>query len=283
MSKRVLASPEEARLSVQDAAEALGRGDDTAPPADAATAEGPDGDQNNTPNGPPEGWDDEAAAKFADLPPEVQAQIHAHEDGRNQAASDAVGQVLSLKAEMDGVLPQALDAFAQRWDGVDWDAWAAKDPQGALQARLAFEKQHDALQQMSAVHEQAEMLHHHRHVTTETAKLKSLAPDLADPLQGSARKQAVAQFLLDQGAHPHQLSRITAAEAALAYDALRWRQAQARLAARPRAAAPSSPTVKPTASAPETSPRQRQAQSALQRLAQSGSLEDAVAYLKSRG
>jgi hypothetical protein len=94
----------------------------------------------------------------------------------------------------------------------------------------------------------------------------------------------VGLFLLEAGADPKALKTISALEASLAYDALRWRQAQRTLAAKPKPSAqPAKAPVKPAAAAPVRSSEQRHVQQLEQRFARTGSREDAAALLIAKG
>lgn len=243
---------------------------------------------------PPHSWDAEAKARFKELPADVQELISEREGERDRAVGRAMqeaaearkraeveaGEALQMTQALDEIVPQAAQVFASKWDGIDWQGWAASDPEACLRARTEFEAEQAHLQHIGAVQQQAEAVQHARYVAREEQRLKVTAPDLADPKAGPARRQALASFLLGLGATEHQLAGMSAEEAGLAYDALRWRQAQAGLSSRgePRVTR----TVRPTAAPAEASSR-RQANAALSKLARTGSVDDAVAYLRQRG
>jgi hypothetical protein len=80
---------------------------------------------------------------------------------------------------------------------------------------------------------------------------------------------------------------MSAKEAAIAYDAMRWREAQAMAKATSKPAAPrkeariTAASVRPTASQPPRTP-QSKADDAMRRLTKTGRIDDAVAYLNAR-
>jgi len=124
----------------------------------------------------------------------------------------------------------------------------------------------------------------HRHfVKSESENLRTEAPDLIDPKDGRARMSALSSFLVGQGFPPERLALMSAREAAIAYDAMRWREAQARARAQPQAKPAPAPrvTVKPTAAQGPRSTTTR-ADDAMRRLAKTGRIDDAVAFLNAR-
>ena len=242
------------------------------PDVDEAPEE-PDGDPPQI--APPHSWDAAAKARFRELPADVQELIAEREDAAEQviqAAADArdraegeASEAEQMTQALDHLLPQAAQTFAGKWDGVDWAAWAQADPQAAFQGRMAFEAEQAQLHQLAEAQAQARAVSHRQFVAGEAARLKAVAPELADPKAGPARRQAVARFLTDLGATQDQLSDLTAEEAALAYDALQWRQARAGLTGYARGEAGQTNaeadhrTVRPSAGqAPRTSQARRQ-------------------------
>jgi hypothetical protein len=294
-------------LSVDEAAELLAAG----PSHDRARAEASDADERSEATGddaddddeaplravtikPPHSWDAEAKARFQELPEDVQELISERESERDRATSRAMqdaaearkraesdaAEASAMTDALDQLIPQAAQAFAGKWGEVDWQAWAAEDPQAALEGRLAFEAEQAEMERLQFVQQQAEVLSHHRYVAREAERLKDLAPELADPKAGPGRRQALGRYLMGLGVSEQQLSQLSAVEAAVAYDAMRWREAQAGLAkgetpARAR-------TVRPSGAVAERS-GPRGAKEALARLSRSGSVDDAVAYLRQRG
>jgi len=268
--------------------------------ADEATAdldapdEAEDDDADGGPVKPPHSWDADAREVFAKLPPEAQEIIAGREAERDRAVSLAQQEAAEARrgaqaaAEAAPYLEEALQRAAQlfqsQYDGVDWLAWAAQDPEGAQAARQDYERQAGALEQMEDARQTAEALHYQSFLAQEAAALPKLAPELTDPREGPARKAKLGGFLLEQGFSPGRIAHASAADLAIAYDAMRWREARAGL--KPPSShetAAEHRTVRPTAAQAPRSTQARRTSDALARLSRSGSVDDAVAYLKSRG
>lgn len=244
----------------------------------------------------PKYWSHEAKAKFAALDPELQAVVLSQEGPREEAAAKAktqaaeaiaaaqqeVAGVQKLAEQLSSFLPEAVKVFKDKWEEVDWEAYAAEDPTAAFQARLKFETEQKHLQSLAAATQEAERQAHQAFLKAESAKLPEIAPDLADPVEGPARRTEVAKFLLTQGVAPEQLQTISAVEMGLAYDAMRYRAAKQGLAAAPKPKpAPTKPVIAKAPAAVATSST-RPADQARHRFAQTRSIDDAVAVLLSR-
>ncbi len=235
---------------------------------------------------PPESWDEAAQARFRDLPADIQALIAEREGERERATGQAMqeaAEAMQMAEALDHLLPQAAQTFAGKWDQVDWAAWAQADPQAAFHGRMQFEAEQAELHQLVAAQAQAQAVSHRHFVAGEAARLKAIAPELADPKAGPQRRQAVASFLVDLGATDDQLANLTAEEASLAYDALQWRQARRGLAPDRGGEAGALRTLRPSAAQAPRSSQERRSADALARLTKSGSIDDAVAFLRSRG
>jgi len=216
---------------------------------------------------PPKFWDAKAKKRFGALPRDVQEIILHKEDERNAATARALQETAEkrkaaeehgaklgqLLTGLDLVLNEAAEAFRGRWHQVDWNRLAG---QVGAEKALALRNQHDMemrrIQQIKAAKDASESLSLRHHVAQEEAKLASHAPELADPKLGGLRKAALAQYLAALGMPADRLTRLTALEAAIAYDAMKWRngqsQAQALAKAKPTAQARRTP-AKPTAAA----------------------------------
>lgn len=219
---------------------------------------------------PPRFWDAEAKKRFGELPRDLQELVLSKETERDRATAKSIeeaalkrkaadgeaSRIAQLNGVLDKLLPQAVETFKSRWQGVDWNA--VVDQYGADQAlklRNDFEREQGVVQQLQAAKNEAEQVEYVKFVEAENAKLPELVPDLVDPKLGSGRKAELGKFLIDSGIPAENLKHITAVQTSIAYDAMRWRQAQAK--ARDLAAAPQvqvtkpvatpKPTVKPTA------------------------------------
>jgi len=252
---------------------------------------------------PPRWWNKDAKARFAALSPELQAVVFAQEENRErvvQKAKQDAAQARQLAeahtAEMsqrlallDRLAPDAAQLFAGRWANVDWSR--LPDQVGAEEAfklKAQYEKERDTLGALHAMQQAASEENFRNFVATESEKLKSVAPDLTDETHGTSRKQELGRFLLAQGFAPDRIQYMSADEAAIAYDAMRWRQAQSKAQAlaqkqsRQQPAQAARPPVKPTAAAARTS-QSRSADDAARRLKATGRIDDAIALLNARG
>lgn len=247
----------------------------------------------------PRSWGADDKAVFATLSPEAQAIVLAREEDRDRATSKAVteaGQartqaqqeaaaISNLRVQMDAFLPQALQTFASRWEGIDWAAEAQRDPVAAFQAKAQFESEQAQINQLQAAQQQAQAVEHQNHVRTVAAELQTIAPDLSDPKEGPARVSALSKFLTsDLGYTPDTLKWATANDLSVAYDAMRYRQLQAKAkqALTRTPSAPSKP-VKPAGAGDRAAPEQRDARAIRNRFAQTGKHDDAIALIIAQG
>lgn len=246
----------------------------------------------------PASWAAEDQAVWDGVPAEAKAVIMARETERDrttqravQEASEArktaeasVQDVTGIKAALEQVLPRAQQMLQGKWGGMTQARWvelARENPAQYTALKAEYDSEIATLNEMQATQQQAHQVAFQSFVQTEAAKLKDLAPDLADPKLGQARKQELATFLLGLGVPNEVIPTLDANTVALAYDGMRFRKAQSGLkqpAIRPVTAR----QVTPTAAAPVSSP-QRATEAAKNRFAQTRSVEDAVAFLNSKG
>jgi len=247
---------------------------------------------------PPKYWSKDAKEAFAKLPADLQAVVLAQEGPREEAAAKAkaeaaekvqradaeVQKVSQLAERLAEFLPQAIQTFASRW-GSDPD-WVAYAQEHGAEAMTFAKAQHDQelqqLQKVAAAKADADDQAHQAFVKAEFVRLAEVAPDLADPQEGKARRSKVTDFLVKQGVDPDSLRNISAAEMSIAYDAMRFREAQAQLKApkplpKPHPA-PAKAAARPGA-AQTQSPTERTAAQVANRFAQTRSFDDAVALL----
>lgn len=289
--------------------------------------EEPESDPDEPVIAAPKSWSAEERAAFAKLPRDLQQVVAGREEERDRATSKALQEaatarqaaereaqeITTRKGGLTALIERAEATFKapsvkDQWASVDWRTWYAESPAEAAVARIEYEEALQAeadakteYERLKAAKAEADELEFQSFKRAEAAKLAEVAPDLVDPEHGNARLEATSKFLLELGFEPEALRGISAIEAAVAYDAYRWRQAQAKARAtattpprKPNAPAQPKPTppaaaerrpaaIRPSAPSNAPPPRQRQATAALERLKQSGSIDDAVAYLKSKG
>lgn len=220
-----------------DGAETRTDGEDEAEEADQAE----DDESEPAPLKPPKFWDAEAKKRFGELPQDVQEIIVAKEDERNIATARALQEAAekrkALDAEgvrlgqlmngLDHLVPKAVAAFQHRWQNVDWNRMVSQHgPDHALKMRNQFEADHSHVQHLHAAKNEAHHLGFRNFVASEEAKLASLSPDLTHAKLGQSRRAALGKFLLELGVPAARIPYLTAHEAALAYDAMRWRNGQ---------------------------------------------------------
>lgn len=303
------AAPEEAAVEAEDIQDPQG---ETSSPEDAEDgAETPAEDAETEeaqeeavePLDPPKYWSQDAKAKFAQLPPELQAVVLAQEGPREEAAAkakaEAARQIEAAQKDVEGIktlaeqlgefLPQAVETFKTRWGEPDWAKVA--EEYGADQA-FVLKAQHDAekarLQQLAESTQKAQEEARKADLQAQWRMLAErepdLAPDVNDPAKGVEKRQSVGKHLLERGYTQEAISQMSALDMSVAYDAMRWREAQAKVQAVPKkpVAAPPKTAVRSPAAQPAATP-QRIAQQAKNRFAQTRSVEDAIALLASQG
>lgn len=219
----------------------------------------------------PKWWNAEQKAAWDELSPKVQAAVYAQEENRERAlqkskqktdddvkASSEVRESLRKRVQvLDAILPRAMELYRGKWANVDWAQAAEQmDPADYNRARAQFERDSTEMQELSRQQKQADDERFAEFVREESNKLVEVAPDLADPKQGPERRKQLGKFLTDLKFDPVRINAMSAHEAALAYDAMRWRQAQAKAATAPKNPARSTaPANRPSASAPVRSPQ----------------------------
>lgn len=248
-------------------------------------------------------WPADKKAEFAKLPPELQALVAEQEQGRvaavNKAQQEATEARKSLTAEAERLAQvasqvQAVVDMAEQqhkrvipelgmtWDEVDWPAWFAQDRLTAAQFRAQYDLEQSELQRITSAKQQAEQLEYDQFLKAEMAKIPELVPALIDPKEGPKRFQALQSHLVERGISQDRLKFITAAELSIAYDAMQWRQAQAKaqaLQSTPRTAAPAPRPVRPSGGVP---PQDNTLQALEARAARTGSLDDVLALRRAR-
>lgn len=220
---------------------------------------------------PPKFWDAEAKKRFSELPRDVQEIVSKNEQlGVTATAKSLEGAATARKAaeaeasklaaytgELDKLIPQAKSTFQSRWGNgeIDWAKVAEQHGvEHAFTLKNQYEQESKTLQQLETAKDVVEQQQFAKFVEAEAAKLPELVPDLVDPKEGPKRREALTKFLIDTGIPKDRIPYVTATEASVAYDAMRWREAQAQAKAKiaspvtPKPAAVTArPTVKPTA------------------------------------
>ncbi len=282
---------------------------------DVPAAEAPGEDEPQQPEPakpavePPHFWDAKAKERFAELTPELQAVAleqwkagerkisssleeaanarKAAEEARQKADAE-LQSVADLTKRLGDIVPKAEETFKSRWDGINWVALAKDDPDQYVQAKALYDAEQADLQRLQTAKQDADRLEqskretaHREYLQAESEKLKTLAPELADPKAGRDRMGKLYSFLKDLGFQDEQLRNADAQQLSLAYDAMKLRDMRGAQPAQPRRQpAPAKPPVRP-ASGQGTAPKTSVSQ-AMDRLKQTGSRDDALAVLKAK-
>lgn len=249
---------------------------------DEANLEGDDGEEGEPEQpaiAPPQFWDAKQKELFAKLPKEAQEAVIALEKQRdafvsrkaNEAAqvaraAQAKQEQLSQHIEKLSGFVSEVETELTEYGKIDWaqeiaDATTADEIRNVQWHQARFEKlkqQKDAAARAQQEAEQTEFQDFHR---ARVATLKKIAPDLdPDKPEGIQRIQLLERFMAANNIDPQTQMWVPAEGMAIVYDALRWRQQEARQRATPAAQTPkppAGPTVRPASSASGSSNNQR--------------------------
>lgn len=275
---------------------------DPSDPGDPAPDPGPQPDPVADPEPAieaPKSWSAEDREAWATLTPEAQKIVAAREADRDrtvqqtlsqkalaskQATDQAVQAAADYRAKAEGIMPEALRRVTEL-EAVDLVALNQRDPHAAQQILFEREQARADYDRLQAEIKSAQQVEYQAHVAKLVEELPSTVPDLVDPEKGAERVNAVGKFLVEQGIPQDQIRWVSATELALAYDAMRWRQSQDKarqaVATATRPSTPPTRPVRPAGSAPASS-QQSAVETAKNRLAKSGGIDDAVALLQAR-
>lgn len=268
------ASPEGQNTEAEPAAEDASEPEAVIDGEDAETEDADaEGEQPELPViEPPRFWDTDAKKRFGELPRDLQELVLSKETERDKATSKKLeeyalkqkaadgeaSRIAQLNGVLDKLLPQAVETFKDRWENVDWDAVVdQRGAEEALKLKNQMETERKQVQQLHVAKEQADAATTNRFVAERFDQLKTVCPDLADEKDGPDRQLKLVNFLTERGVPSEAIiKRASAEELSIAYDAMRWRQAQADAKAKSSApktpaqnqpATPAKPSVRPTA------------------------------------
>ena len=244
-----------------DASEAQEPGDSEDVAQDADPAEGDEEAVAAAPVDAPKWWDADAKARFAELPPEVQEVVRVQEDKReavtakvkqeaNEARkfADTQAQALSaLTQRVQEVLPQAEQAFQDKWADVTPEVWAqmaAEDPQATFILKQQYEAEMGAVRSLRETEAQARVVEQQRFSEQQAARFRELEPELVAD-QDSMR--ALGAYIQKSGFTPETIASATAEELQILNKARLWDEAQGKakaLAAKPKLPQDKTPPVR---------------------------------------
>jgi len=279
-------------------------GDDAPDEDDPASEEAPEDDEDaEEPQAAaiqaPEFWSAEEKALFAQAPPDVQMLVAAKTaeaekrvySAKEEAAEarKAASGVAEQGEKLDQFLSHAESLFRDRWDGVDFVAWAATDPQAAFQAKLEYDAEQQAISQARSAREAAQTQEHRQFLSVEFGKLKEAGSPLADPQKGKEARTELLTYMTSQGIPEEAFSWASASELTIAHKAMLYDKLQAERARKPIVAAPNPAQGKATATRPTAPPpprkvvTERRRVEVVTRAMKTGKMDDAVAAVLALG
>lgn len=242
---------------------------------------------------PPAFWTKAEKEVFATLPPEAQQAIaRNHKAGEahvnkiqqeiaaeRKAIADAQAAVEQERARYQEALianfPQAPDPALIETNPVEYLKQDAAYKQAVQEWQVAEHLRQQEIAQKQA-QEQAEQ---RKYVAEQKELAEKLIPELADPVEGPKIAEAITSYALERGYGAEDLSVAGAIDLQILDKARRWDAAQAAaLAAKVK---PVPKVANPGVSRTRNELKADAHKSALSRLERTGSIEDAVAALRS--
>jgi hypothetical protein len=288
------------------------------PEADAAPREeapgetdAPDPAQLQPPIEPPRSWTKEAKEAFKSLSPEQQRwlaeQADSQEKDFRRRQNEVADQGRALQAhalqaqqarqQYEYALTQSLQALAAAHQGEfadirtqqDVDRLAAEDPLRYIRWKASRDKIAGAEAQRAQAQYRAyqeQLARWNTFTQAEDAKLQAEIPELKDPVRGAALQAKFRQFLGDRGFSAQELARFVtlgdfrdARVQLILYDAMRYRDAQAKLDKAKAAEKPVPQVQRPGVAAPRADAPNAKLQELSRNLDRTGSIRAAAALL----
>lgn len=263
-------------------------------------------DAEDPPIPAPQSWSAADKELFAKAPREIQEVLLRRETDRDKAvqrsvqeASDAKRQaeeaqtqakaVTDIMAVLEQIVPAAQQTFQSKW--ANWTPenqlrMSREHPNEYTALRAAYEAEMGEMARLEAVNQQTRQTAYQQFVRDESAKLATLAPELADPKEGVARREALGSYLTKEGVPQDQIPLLDANTIRLAHKAMKYDELQAKAAtsAQPSRPAPAraAPPVRPGGAAAPAPSRTRSADAALDRLSREPTIDNAVAAMRAR-
>lgn len=247
----------------------------------------------------PQFWAKEAKEHFATLDPDTQRflveqdkaaqkSINAkfEEAATARKTAEAKAEALTaISSKIEEAATIAAETFKGRWDGMTDQLWlqlSRESPQEYIQLRAQYDAEQSALQQANAAKEAAARVERQNWLATQAEELKTFAPDLIDPVKGKARFEETISYLRERGAREQDLSDVSAAVMALAYDSMQLAKLR-KSTPKPTPKPVPRPGLAPAASAAAVPPQQRELQALQNRFNQTSDRGDAVKLLMAKG
>lgn len=259
---------------------------------EAASDEAGEGEEPEAPAiEAPQFWSAEAKARFGELPPDLQLLVLENEKAASKAttlkleeaalskkAADA--EAARLKSVADRIAEAAEKAeagYRDRWAGMTpavWQKLHDDNPSQYWTLKAAFDAETAQIQQTQSAKEEAETASYTAWVAEQQEALKTLSPELVDPVKGPERIKALAAYLVANGVKEQDLPNVGALEMAIAEKARKYDELQALKPAMKLA----KPALRPAAATAVPS-KQRAIEEARNRFAQTKSRADAHALM----
>ena len=267
-------------------------------------AEGPtegedEGDQAAPAVDAPQFWSKEAKDNFATLPPETQQFLVEQDKAAQKAISakfeeaaaarktaetqaEALSQIAAKVTEAAAV---AEETFQGKWHGMTDQIWlqlSRENPQEYVKLRAQYDAEQNALQQANAAKDAAARVERQNWLKSQAEELKTYAPELTDPIKGKEKFQKTLDYLKSRGAREQDLSDVSAAVMALAYDSMQLQELRKNVS-KPTPKPTPKPGRAPAASVAAAPPKQREVEALKNRFNQTKDRGDAVALLMKQG
>ena len=245
----------------------------------------------------PHSWDAEARAVFQTLPREAQQVIAARETARDAFVSKATEEAANTRKQAESevqalsqltekttaALQKVAQQFQDEWQNATPEAWAElarTDPARYVAVRADYEAKQQAVAELAEAAQLQLDRERYAFEAKKIADLKVVAPELLDPIKGPERRAELEDYILKATPIDRSvLQTLDASVIVIAKKAMLYDRAIANRGKQPPA--PVRAAVRPAAATSVRTP-QREAQTAFNRLAQTGSVEDAVALLNLR-
>lgn len=303
------------KIEAEDEAEPEGEAEPEAESQDdeEETAEASEEDQPEAVDLPPS-WPSEMAEQWTSLPPETQAFIREREGQRESAVNAKFQEAANLRKAHEAEIGEAQtnrQQFAEAADFVLSLAQPQKPPLSMLDAHSSdynpdqyhllsaqYEQQRALLgnlyQQRQAVAQQVQNEQERGYQAFQSQieekygpLLLKDVPDLAVPEKQPQVISDIVRYAVDNGVpaenftDPERAKRITSADFRIAWKAMQFdRMMAAKSQVKPKAPKPTAPVVKPGVTTPRSAIEATRRKAAQDRLARSGSIEDAAAIFK---
>lgn len=291
----------------QDDPDLEGNAEDEPETAIEDDVEGGEGDEPDSPAiEAPTTWNAEDKADFAKMSREAQEIALRHDQRRNKALNEALERaatsrktaeaeaqtIARQRSELEQLLPQVKQKYASRWAHLtpqDWAVAYQQDPIQAAQAEAIYKAEKAELTQLEELQGQVQQAEIAKYKQGEIEAFVEIAKrdPVAKKFLGEANTvmPEIAKYLLAEGFDNKRTEYIAAKELLMVYKSYQYDRLMSER--EQRKSAPNTAHSKPSSAgtrmrAPTTSgttQQKSQIETQSRRLAQTGSIEDAVALL----